>query len=291
MTSKVPLTIVYTGGAYGRFVNWSLEYFSGRIDGLPFNSNGNSHNFKKSPVCGGSASFLEYINSNKFYPITCCHPKIYAEEDVVKNFEIVLAHSEKVIYLDASNSIMLVMNNKYEKIWEEGWLEYNYDNIKTNLAAWNPAPTISEMATWELREFLSFYIMPQHLAESGYHELLNFHNPNMLHLHVEDLFENFETTIRKILEYSGYTLARSNFDEVFSAWRPLQKHYRKQELIDDIVDATINDKYLEWSNLSLIDEAIVQMRLRDLHKLDMMCYNVNVFPTNTTDLRKLLINV
>jgi transcription termination factor NusB len=113
----------------------------------------------------------------------------------------------------------------------------------------------------------------------------------MLHLHVEDLFENFETTIRKILEYSGYTLARTNFDEVFSAWRPLQKHYRKQELIDDIVDATINDKYLEWSNLSLIDEAIVQMCLRDLHKLDMMCYNVNVFPTNTTDLRKLLINV
>ena len=70
------------------------------------------------------------------------------------------------------------------------------------------------------------------------------------------------------------------------------KYTQKDIIVDNIVNAIIAGTEYDWGEgkLSLIDESIVQMRLRDLHELDLKCYNLNVFPTNTTDLKKLLFN-
>jgi hypothetical protein len=45
---------------------------------------------------------------------------------------------------------------------------------------------------------------------------------------------------------------------------------------------------MEWGPLTLIDEATIQMILRDVHKLDLMCYELDQFPENTKALRSKL---
>jgi hypothetical protein len=64
-------------------------------------------------------------------------------------------------------------------------------------------------------------------------------------------------------------------------------------IVNDIVNSVIDNTIMHWEhlNLTLVDESWIQMILRDSHGLDLQCYNLNAFPKNTSDLKKLLINV
>jgi hypothetical protein len=184
------------------------------------------------------------------------------------------------------------LNNKFEKIWAHGWLVERQAEFVDKLKNWDKS-SLHEMETWQLREFLSLYIYQQHNSETEYKDLCTYSNPKVYKLDIYDLIHNFEGTITNVLSYCNLPLIRHNFKEVYQEWISYQKHLEKDKVVNTIVDSVINNYDFEWAdqNLTLVDEAIVQMRLRDLHKLDLTCYNLNVFPTNTNDLQKLLIDV
>jgi hypothetical protein len=96
-----------------------------------------------------------------------------------------------------------------------------------------------------------------------------------------------------MLRFSNFELVNSDFDKIYQDWIACQFHIHKDRDIEQIVDCVVNNINLDWSdkNLTVVDEGIIQMRLRDLHNLDLLCYNLNVFPKNTFDLRKVLIDV
>ena len=110
---------------------------------------------------------------------------------------------------------------------------------------------------------------------------------NCIKLSVDDLINNFEYTITNLIEKLELKLVRTNFSEVYESWISLQKHINKDKIISNIITAILDNNYYDWSdqNLTLVDEALVQFYLRQ-KKIDLNCYNLNVFPTNTTELKK-----
>jgi len=104
---------------------------------------------------------------------------------------------------------------------------------------------------------------------------------------VDDLINNFEYTITNLIEKLELKLVRTNFSEVYESWISLQKHINKDKIISNIITAILDNNYYDWSdqNLTLVDEALIQFYLRQ-KKIDLNCYNLNVFPTNTNELKK-----
>jgi len=58
-------------------------------------------------------------------------------------------------------------------------------------------------------------------------------------------------------------------------------------LINDLVNATINNKNLSMENLTLIDESMIQWQLRN-KGFELQCYNLNQWPKTTSELRELI---
>ena len=57
--------ILYPPGAYGHFINWCCEYFSGNLDcdDVPLNDLGNCHDFKKTVLLGIYPQLKNYTES------------------------------------------------------------------------------------------------------------------------------------------------------------------------------------------------------------------------------------
>lgn len=293
--SKDTIPILYSGGTYGTFISWCLHYFSGKdVTENPFELNGSSHKFK---APGGHLQNIEgwrdYLKTEKNFQFTRLHPKTEKTDSVIKNLEEILLNVQKaiVVYHDVS-STLLVINNKFEKIYEEGYLQHNKELFNTHFKNWNKSD-LERMETWELREFLSFYIFQQHHDECENEQIEGYQNKKIKKINIKNLFSNFEYTIKELLIWSNLDVVRNNFDEKYQIWIEKQKHRHKDEIVQKIIQSTLKEEYYNWNDLelSIIDEAFIQMTFRDLHKLDLRCYNLNVFPTNTKDLKDLLFDV
>lgn len=287
------IPIIYNSGCYGTFIEWCLNYFSGNTKAIPFNSNGNSHKFLGNYL-ESISGWREYLRHDTKCHLVRLHPKTLESESVIENLNEVLDSVDQAILLYADHqSLLLNLNNKFNKVWAEGWLAHNEHTFQKNLIAWGEGKNLSSMEIWEVREFLSLYMVPQHLSETELNNILTYKNPKLFKIEIRDLFDNFECTIRRLMRYCELPVVAKDFDTIYSQWSPLQVHVQKDVVVNNIVNATIAGNEYDWNEhkLSLIDESVVQMRLRDLHKLDLKCYNLNVFPTNTTDLKKLLFNV
>lgn len=294
MTKTDTIPILYSGGSYGTFVEWCLNYFSGRSPSklLPFNKNGNSHLFSGNYL-NGITGWREYIASDKKYQFVRFHPKLSSKESVIVNLTEVANSSKKVIFLHMPDDLILLgINNKFEKIFSEGWLEHNKEMFKDNLLKWS-SKNLSEMAIWEIREFLSFYIISQHKSESEIDDITSINLPNVLIISVKDLINDFESTIKKIFHYCDLPIVETNFQDIYNSWISLQKHKDKDVIVSKIVQSVLENEQYDWKHhqLTIADEAVVQYRLRDLHNLELKCYNLNYFPTNTLTLKELLFHV
>lgn len=297
MNKRDTVPIIYLGGTYGTFVHWCLEYFSGmEVIERPFDkATGSSHNF----VGGGIRtlpSWRTYLDTEPFQKIVRIHPKtkIDKEGSLINNINQIITDVDSAILLSTNkDSSLWILNNKLEKIYKggvDGWAERQ--NISTNLQQWG-RNSVSEMEVWEMREFLSMYLMAHHYGEFEFERVQEFSSEKLLKIHILDLVNNFETTIRKMMEYCSLPVKRENFSQVHEEWLSTQKHINKDAIVKKIIECVRSNEEYDWTHehLTIADESIIQMVLRDVYKLDTLCYNLNVFPTNTIDLRKLLINV
>jgi hypothetical protein len=289
------IPILFNGGAYGSFIEWCLLYFSGQTDTIdPTGMNGSSHNFAGRHLMNMDG-WRNYLSDQtvSVSPLVRFHPKVTKQESAISNILEVSNSTDRTILLYAGyDSLLLNINNKFEKIWEEGWLTKTEHDFKYNLKSWGRY-NLTDMTRWELREFLSFFIIPQHLSESEMDSILGYSSPNVIKVDVRDIINNFKKTITLLLEWCQFEIKRYDFDRVFAMWIEKQVHIHKDQLVIDIVQSILSNNNINWSHarLTIVDESIIQMRLRDLYNLDLRCYNLNVFPTNTKDLKELLIDV
>lgn len=289
--STVP--IIFNAGGYGTFVEWCLNYFSGEsVVASPFNQSGSSHGFAGHHLMDING-WRSYLQSDQYFKLARLHPKIQETDDIEKNIiEMSSSVDTAIVLYSSAESLLLNLNNKFDKLWDHGWLEHNKSFFLKNLEKWG-AKSLDKMEPWEIREFLSFFIVKQHEAESGASIIQNLKSDNIVKIEVRALVGQFESTIKKLLKASNLPCVRDDFDEVYLKWVATQKHVNKDFIVERIINSVLNESYYDWleDDLTIVDESIIQMRLRDLHHLEIKCYNLNVFPTNTNDLRKLLINV
>jgi hypothetical protein len=132
--------ILYTPGAYGHFINWCCEYFSGALDSdvIPLNDLGNCHAFKKAKLLTIHPQFKNYtesaeevrfvqIHENSFSHNSCNFAK--SEEflkDFSNNLNYAITNYPKLIYLFTTESSKFwIANNQIFKIRIEDWVGLN----------------------------------------------------------------------------------------------------------------------------------------------------------------------
>ena len=129
--------ILYLPGAYGHFINWCCEYFSGNLDSdvIPLNDLGNCHDFKKTVSLFFYPQLKNYTESTQedsyiqihecsFSPPTSVS-LTYDEfiNDFEKNLNYLIDNYQKTIcLLPTKSSKIWIVNNQIYKIRLEDWV-------------------------------------------------------------------------------------------------------------------------------------------------------------------------
>ena len=288
------ICIAFNAGSYGTFIEWCLNYFTERNfpQELLFTESGSSHMF-----IGNVLYDIDYLKkfiidptSNK-EAIYRLHPKIHENENIIDNMQFITNTFKKTIFIHPTEySIIWNINNKFDKIYTNGWLSHIKDHISKNLLGWG-GKNLDEISIWELREFLSLYICQQHTSESGIDVLDDLKkNEKVLFVSIDELRDSFKETLTNIINHCELNfINKEKIDLVYQGWVSCQYHKDKDLIVSNIVNAVLNDINFSWDNvkLTLIDEAFVQMRLRK-HNINIKCFELNTFPSSTSELKPLL---
>jgi hypothetical protein len=302
LNKKDTCLIVYPPGGYGNFINWCLDYFTEKNPDhvIPFLLDGSSHYDysnhnetvrKHSIGFAGAQTTIEYYNSDCNYPIVKTHGHENAYR--IKNWTVqyyinpIQDYTRQFIIMNpGADSMLMVLNNMLTKT------EYALDTQVINYFTSSFAIEKTPVPTWQLREMYSFWV--DGAAQFFVNGYAPIKDPKIVNISIRQLVDNFQPTLKLAFDQLGLVMSRQQqLSGLEDKWLSLQKYSNIDFLCNQIVDATVNNQFFDWSGqkLSTLSEGYIQWQLRDLHKLDLLCYNLNVFPTNSVELRKLLINV
>lgn len=334
--------ILYTQGAYGNFINWCCDYFSGNLNShdIPLNDLGNCHGYTNGKNMTVHPLFKNYTESDIVYSFVQVHENSFSSDDtqmifdgklnnlLIKNLTFLQDNYKKSIYIyPTETSKLWITNNYIYKIRMSDWTgkdtdlarEYltslnapeslineslcygddklrkqieNHASLSQNLIQWGHS-NINDFDQWELREFASKYfydrmssiIIGDEIAE------ISTQFPNIHFIKLDDLRTNFAQTIFDILKHFDVDPIQywDNIDSIHQIWLSKQAHINKDLQVAEIVAALLSDSPLDWSDwkLTTVDEFTIQRLLSD-NQVEIKCYNLNEFPTNTKDFTPLL---
>lgn len=289
----INVSILFPGGCYGTFIEWCLNYFSDpNFDQtLPFTETGSSHKFLGNHLLNCEV-LTNNIDAGRRYNICRLHPKTEKEDNIIENCNFVKSVSNRVVYIyPGYDSFVWTINNKFEKVWAQGWLKHQESDITDNLKQWN-SKSLEFIEDWEIREFLSFYIYQQHVAECevDHIDLLKQKFNDFYFINVKEIRDNFETLIPSLLDYCGLPMIRNDqIENIYSKWADVQYHKNKDYEINKITNAILENQIYSWEDkdLTLIDQAFIQMNLYK-NNIEIRCANLNKFPTSTKELEPFL---
>jgi hypothetical protein len=276
--------IVYNAGAYGNFVGWCIEWLTNKVSesNRPWDYNGNSHN-----------NNLVYYNSVK----EACDKKINGIVHPIKNdkddFLLIIdqlkKHYNKIIFLYPDiNDFAWNINNKFEKIFQHGWVEEYFELMSQNYDKWNQSKNLEP---WEKREWLSYTMHSQHFHEVRYNSISKIQDEKIIKISLTNLRDNFLETMSLICGFLELNIKRTKEDilDLKNEWLSLQTHKNKDILINHAVYAIVNNIEFDFDKkLTLFDQSEIQRQLREKHNIKIKCFNLNNWPKNTTELKKLL---
>lgn len=284
------ICILFPPGGFGSTIEYCIREFSLEFDSInaEVSADGSMHDFKKQY----HPSLLYEYQSIKDCTediITPVYPNF--QTTPLECVELVISQlkkDDKVIFVTfpdlyqsernfffAYHKIYVYKNSMFRKINE--LKVYKNWNSKYNSAA--------DMQIWEQREVLAMefdqtfvnHIVPKNIVGN-----------DCLCITPSDILDNFESTIRKIMEFLNLTFVDANFIDFKNKWLDKQKYILNgHSLVENIVHNTISNKEFCWDKLDLAYEAFVQYRLKRMG-FDLRCFDLNTFPTNSLELHKLL---
>jgi hypothetical protein len=269
--------------------NYSNEYTSVDADVLP---DGSMHGFKKEchPVSQLAIdSQLKSINHDSItvpvYPFQTLHLS-----EILKKYTEYINSGSREILVHAVNTRDAELNMlfQYHKI-ATGSLqmgldifcsgnEHNITNWNTDYKHWN------EMRPWQLREWFSLFyaawiqewIQSQNQVGDNFYKVSNI-----------EILENLPQVTRKIFQHCDLTES-PGLDDFAVYWRSKQQYIMDEfDLLDRVIECTINNVPFSWNPVNIIAEAIVQQRLR-ANGYEIQCNGLDVFPTDSATLYNLL---
>lgn len=285
--------ILYGPGMFGSTLEYVLSTFRSDhgLDANAICADGSLHSFKKSAHVWQESDFalLDDLdkqsvatviypnNTQKFAQIVQCLPQQHQEKNIV-------------IYSENRRSSERNLLFQYYKISLGDSPEHQsqgLSNFSTNadFSKWNSEYTSwQDMQPWEWREWFS-YFYPGLCAE------WESVQSNWLMIDCDFVLENFEKAVSRICSYLDIALTSAqldNLDRFSEIWKKKQQYIVDEyQTVENILQSLNNDSYYAWDQISPLSEAFVQNRLRQ-QGIEIQCQDLNVFPTNTSDLQKVL---
>jgi hypothetical protein len=140
------------------------------------------------------------------------------------------------------------------------------------------------MRPWQLREWISLFYVAwvQEWIESQHQVGANFYKVSNI-----KILENLSRVTREIFQHCDLTES-PGLDNFAVYWRSKQQYIMNEfDLLDRVIECTINNVPFSWSPVNIIAEAIVQQRLR-ANGYEIQCDRLDVFPTDSATLYNLL---
>ena len=189
--------IFYSPGAYGHFINWCCDYFSGYVDSdiVPVNDVGNCHNYHNARNMTIYPSFKNYTESESdvVYPFIQIHENSFEDSDsqmisdgnfvdvVVKNLTYLKENYIKSIYIyPTETSKIWITNNYIYKIRMSDWFGVDGDDLARNYLESLGAPTaqVDQMICYgddRLKKLIeSQYNITKNLTQWGHSNINEF---------------------------------------------------------------------------------------------------------------------
>ena len=249
--------VVFYPGSYGTYLAWAIYTFSElnitKEIIPPFALGGSAHNYR-------TQEGIKYVE-----PIHTV-PKDTQNLVLVKPL-----YNSLIEYLD--NQLVKQLDNNNEDL-----LKKILSNSKEKLALhWQSASP----ARWELRELLS-YFLPDLCNDAVSNYSKDFQNCGGIEINPNNIISSIETVLNEIYDFFGLksidTINKLN--EIHNIYCGMQQHLNKFSIIENYVKATMQNINLPLDNLTLLDEAWIQHRLRQ-NNFALRCANLNFFPGYT----------
>lgn len=288
------IAIAFASGCYGTYLEWCLTALTSDLKlSSPFTETGSSHRFYGNHLIN-MGGWNEYYQSSKNLNFVRLHPKTKQQEILYNSLKQLSNQANYVIHIYPTESTnLLCLNNYFSKVWNDWWdknfkSDINPDKIYSN---WNIDPNVpvTQIPNWIKREFLSFYLLPSWQEIIGYHDQPNWLQTNCIHVAVNDLLYNFESTIEQIRTRCNLTFTKPVTDLLPYHQINLknQKYINHDTFCKNVVDSTINNLNASWTDLGLCSESWIQWELRN-RGFEIQCDGLDIFPTNSLHLKELL---
>jgi len=302
MDKKSTFFIIYDPGLYGVFISWWLQHADKKIanDQLPFMSkSGSAHSTLDNKDVRHLSSikhFQQSLREDEQKLIYLLHPPTYDVYQDRVELNYILEHilenraNNKIIFINATDCDCWIFANVATKI-SNNWLDVKIPEL-IDLKFWN-ITSFDQADIWQKREIIACYLgkyVPHpnssvlSLMDSSF---IKQHQNNILTVNIKDLRDDFESTLTNIAKFSGITVHPDNLSLLKQHWIETQLYINADITVKTIIDSILDEKYFKWNKLSLVEEAFVQHLLLKFG-YEIRCYGLNEFPTNSTDLSKLL---
>jgi len=286
--------VFFVPGMFGSTIEHVLRSYTNeyKSSGGRILDDGSLHSFKKE---FHPTDIFAIKNFNNYQPDSITTP-IYPFKqshlpEILNEFKLLLSTSRPIIiYADSLRSCELNLLFQYHKIatgfYNKGLSIFCEENTH-DIVNWNADyHSWMEMQPWELREWFSLFYATwvNEWIESYSHVPTNF-----LKISNTDLLLDTKNTWLKIIDFCNLTLDTSaNIDKFAIEWQKKQNYVVEEfNLLDQILENTLNKIDYSWKDLNIIAESIIQQRLRT-NGYEIRCDGLNIFPTNSVSLYNLL---
>ncbi len=160
-----------------------------------------------------------------------------------------------------------------------------------NLMGWGKTD-IFKFDVWELRELLSLFWFSGSDGRIKAYKTSKENNGDIEFIFIHDLKTKFVDSILRLANKFEFQINKDKMDQLIKIekkWLDFQIHQDKDDFCNNIVECIRTNQYYDWSfkKLSIIDEAFIQRSLAS-NGVQIKCWGLNTFPTNTKDFLPLL---
>jgi hypothetical protein len=287
--------VIFVPGMFGSMIEYALRAHTtqGKYFEAEILKDGSMHSYKKK-------FHMEWITTpetlnDDVWITTPIYPEPnYHLPEILKKMQL---HSlnwddDKKILIFASNKKWAEINMLfcYYKIalnHKNKFDMFTHDGSTSDLTNWNPSyRSWKDMQVWELREWFSLFY-PDWISEwidSPTHVGSEF-----LKISNEEIMHSINDSVIRIMNFCNLTPG-SELEKFLNSYRHAQEYILKEyKLIEDIVQYSLNDQFLQWDNfnINIVSESIIQHKLREAG-CEIRCDGLNIFPTNSKILHNLL---
>jgi hypothetical protein len=270
-------TVLFHPGSYGTYLSWAVYTYSEL----------NVSERLESPI--GNFGSAHLFRDDSGYDVI--RPMHYTQDFVrAKNVILVTPDFERLLeYLD--NQIQKNYNNNIDEL---AIVTFPPEYKKVIEDQWNT----KKIDFWQKREYISFFIGDFFKTNKEYYTLLfsSEHsnliqpvNSNTITISSNEILFDLKNLIHKIFNFYNLKPIKTidELETIHQEYLNKQNNINKYQITSEIVSSIIENNKYKIENLTIIDEAWIQHRLRQ-QGYEIKCYQLNKFPDCTSDLHKLL---